>query len=304
MKIDLVIVDPQNDFCFPDMLGFIKDFQHDFVGVDSHLEKFLKKTYAKIGPGALYVDGAYDDMKRLAKFIELVGPSLNDIHVTLDTHHLVDIAHPIFWVNSNGNHPPYFTIISVDDVSNGTWRTFNPSMQTRALDYVKQLASNGRYPLCIWPPHCLIGTWGHNVVEPLNTALGRWEESFALVDYVTKGSNYWTEHYSAIKADVPDPTDTSTDLNEPFIVTLQEADIILFAGEARSHCLANTVFDIADEFDKDNNQLIKKIHLLTDTTSDVADLPGTTMFKDMGEQFVADMVKRGMQLTTTEEFLR
>jgi nicotinamidase-related amidase len=177
-------------------------------------------------------------------------------------------------------------------------------MQARANDYVKQLASNNRYPLCIWPPHCLIGTWGHNVVEPLNGALSRWEDQFAFVDYVTKGSNMWTEHYSAIKADVPDPVDTTTDLNEPFIKTLKDADIILLSGEARSHCLANTVYDIADEFDKDSNELVKKMHLLTDATTDVADPPGTTMFTDMGEAFIKNMTGRGMQLTTTEEFLR
>lgn len=304
MKIDLVIIDPQNDFCFPDMTDEIKDFQHDRVGVDDRLEQFIENTWSQMGPGALFVPGAYEDMQRLASLVDRIGPSLNDIHVTLDTHHKVDIAHPIWWIDQHGNHPNFFTIISAADVSNGVWRAFNPSMQARSSDYVSQLESNGRYPLCIWPPHCLIGTWGHGVVEPVNTALSKWEEQFAFVDYVTKGSNMWTEHYSAIKADVPDPTDTSTDLNEPFISDLLKADMILLAGEARSHCLANTVFDIADEFDKDSTELIKKLHLLTDATTDVADPPGTTMFTDMGEEFVKNMTRRGMQLTTTVEFLR
>jgi len=290
MKIDLVIIDPQNDFCFPDMTDLIKDFQHDHVGVDDTLDKFMKNTYMNTGPGSLFVPGAYEDMQRLAGLVDRIGQSLNDIHVTLDTHHKVDIAHPIWWVGKDGNHPDFFTIISAADVSNGVWRAFNPSMQARSSDYASQLESNGRYPLCIWPPHCLIGTWGHNVVEPLNTALSKWEEQFAFVDYVTKGSNMWTEHYSAIKADVPDPTDTSTDLNEPFIDDLLKADMILLAGEARSHCLANTVFDIADEFDKDSTELIKKLHLLTDATTDVADPPGTTMFTDMGESFVKNRI--------------
>ena len=116
-----------------------------------------------------------------------------------------------------------------------------------------------------------------------------------MVDYVTKGSNFWTEHYSAVQADVPDPNDPDTMLNTRLIETLERADIILLAGEARSHCLANTVRDIADNFGEEN---IKKMVLLSDATSDV---PG---FENLGESFVDEMVKRGMQISTTIDFLK
>jgi nicotinamidase-related amidase len=158
--------------------------------------------------------------------------------------------------------------------------------------------------LCIWPPHCLIGSDGYAVINepdaPLFDALTNWEKDFAMVDYVTKGSNLWTEHYSAVQADVPDPQDPDTQLNMRLIETLQKADIILLAGEARSHCLANTVTDIADNFGEKN---IKKMVLLEDATTDVADLPGSTMFKDMGESFVTNLTGRGMQLNNTVDFL-
>jgi len=147
----------------------------------------------------------------------------------------------------------------------------------------------------------LIGSWGYGVVPELFESFIKWEEDFALIDYVTKGSNFWTEHYSAVQADVPDPEDPSTQLNTGLIETLQTSDIILLAGEARSHCLANTVRDIADNFGEEN---IKKMVLLQDATSDVPDPPGTTMFTDIGEQFVSDMMARGMQVSTTEEFLK
>jgi nicotinamidase-related amidase len=126
-----------------------------------------------------------------------------------------------------------------------------------------------------------------------------WENEFAIVDFVTKGSNPWTEHYSAVQADVPDPNDPDTQLNQRLISTLQNADTILLSGEARSHCLANTVRDIANNFGEEN---IKKMVLLTDATSDVGDMPGSTMFKDMGEGFVKEMTKRGMKLSTTKDF--
>jgi nicotinamidase-related amidase len=262
--MDLVVIDPQIDFCHPD--------------------------------GALSVPGADQDMERLAEMVRRLAPKLNDIHITLDSHRKVDIAHPIWWKDSSGAHPSPFTIISVDDVEAQRWVTTKPSLQARSLQYLKDLAAGGRYPLCVWPEHCIIGSWGHGVYPVLFDATQVWADRFAMVDYVTKGSNPNTEHYSAVQAEVPDPSDPSTQINTAFIERLEAADIILFAGEARSHCLANTVRDIVDAFS--DPQYVKKIHLLTDATSDV---PG---FENLGEEFVKEMTAKGMQLTTTTEFLR
>ncbi len=268
MKIELLIIDPQKDFCDPS--------------------------------GALSVPGADDDMKRLAAMVIRLKRKLNDIHVTLDSHHLVDIAHPIFWLRSDGTHPIPFeggfpTIINSEDISNGIYRTTNPQHQARATEYVNTLEANGRYPLCIWPPHCLIGSIGAAIVPELFDALLEWEDDFAMVDTVTKGSNFWTEHYSAVQADVPDPEDPGTQLNWGLIEVLQKADIILLAGEARSHCLANTVVDIADNFGEAN---IAKMVLLEDATSDVVGC------EDMGKDFVKNMVARGMQVSSTINYLK
>ncbi len=272
-RIELLIIDPQNDFCDPN--------------------------------GSLYVTGAENDMERLSKMIDRIGDKLYDIHVTLDSHRLVDISHPIFWEDKDGNSPDPFTIITFTEVQSAVWRAKNPGYQVKAATYVRTLEENSRYPLCIWPPHCLIGHSGHNVFPPIFNSLLQWEKkNFANVDFVTKGSNPFTEHYSGVQADVPDPTDPSTQLNTNLINTLQEADIIILSGEARSHCLANTVTDIAAKFDADGNgEFVKKMVLLEDATCDVADLPGSTMFKDMGDAFVSEMRSKGMEVSTTELFL-
>jgi len=173
MRVELLVIDPQNDFCDPS--------------------------------GALFVPGADTSCQRLADMISRIGSKLFDIHVTLDTHHLLDIAHPMMWTDSSGNRPDPFTIITHDDVVNSVWSPVIPATRDRLVDYVKSLEDNGRYPLCIWPPHCLIGTPGHNVQSEVAAALREWEDRVATVDYVTKGSNLWTEHYSAVQADVPDP---------------------------------------------------------------------------------------------------
>ena len=281
VKQELLIIDPQNDFCTRNF-GYIPDVND--IRQANDVKQYIKN-------GALFVDGADEDMKRLAVMIDRIGDKLDDIHITLDSHHFIDIAHPIFWVGKDGKSPNPFTIITVNDLVNDVWKTKNPAFMPRATEYVRSLEKNGRYPLCIWPPHCLIGSWGASVAPSVYKAVSAWEEKyFGMVDYVTKGSNFWTEHYSAVQADVPDPQDPSTMLNTRLINTLKEADVIYIAGEALSHCVRTTITDISNNFGEEN---IKKFVLLADCTSNV------NGFDNFGTDFVNEMTKRGMQVANS-----
>jgi len=265
MNIHLLIIDPQVDFCDPNK-------------------------------GSLYVQGADQDMNRLADMIDRLGSSIADIHVTLDSHHYNDIAHPNWWRDSAGNPPTPFTIITAKDVDDQVWTTTVPGLYKRSRDYVNALEANNRYPLCIWPPHCLIGTEGAAIFPRLMESLNNWAKNdFAQVDFVTKGSNVFPEHYSAIKADVPDPLDPTTQINTRLIDVLQTADIIAIAGEASSHCVANTVRDIADAFGDDS--YVKKLVFLSDASSTV------TGFESYSDAFIKEMTARGMQISNTADFL-
>jgi len=262
MNIQLMIIDPQRDFCSPN--------------------------------GSLFVPGADEDMKRLATFIDRVGDKLDDIHVTLDSHRTIDVAHPAYWVNSQGKNPDPFTAISVQDVENGTWRTTNPNWQSRALNYVKELEANKRYGLLIWPEHCIIGSEGHAIFPEVSKSLCDWERSnFAIVNYVTKGSNIFTEHYSAIKAEVEDAEDHTTMLNNDFLDVLEEADKIIVTGEALSHCVKSTVLDALDF----RSDLAKKIVLLEDTSSSVGG------FEKEGDDFVNELRNRGAEISNSIDYL-
>jgi nicotinamidase-related amidase len=243
----------------------------------------------------LFVPGADQDAERLSEFVNRMSKNLGGVHVTLDSHRSIQIFFESFWVDSKGGHPSPFTIISVDDVEKGRWKCFNPSWQGIALNYVRQLAKNGRYPLCVWPYHTIIGSIGAALVPSFSDAIIKWEkDNFAFVDYVTKGSNVMTENYSIYKADVVDPADSLTMPNTDLLAILQSADEILIAGEALSHCVANSVTDICTDFGEEN---IKKIVLLRDTTSNV------TGFENLGNDFVKNMSKRGMRVTTSVDYL-
>lgn len=268
ISVHLVVIDPQ------------KDFMDD---PDS----------------ALPVPGANDDMNRLAAMVDRIGPKLEDIHVTLDSHRVIDVGHPGFWRNSDGDSPSPFTIITADDLTTGHWSPRNMEFRARMIDYAKSLERGGNYPLMVWPEHCIIGTPGHNVQTTLMQSLVKWErKNFANVNFVTKGTNAFTEHYGALQAEVPDANDPSTALNVEFLSMFSQADIILLAGEALSHCVLSTVNQIVNNIgDAD----VKKFRILTDCSSPVPQVGAGPDFPAIAQTWLQDMQSRGMELTTSTE---
>ena len=101
---------------------------------------------------------------------------------------------------------------------------------------------------------------------------------------------------------MPDPDDPATQVNKELIQTLEDADLILLAGEAATHCVMNTVADIADFFS--NAKYIRKMVWLTDATSPVPDPPGTTLFSHKLDQVFRELVNKGMGTATTRDFLK
>ena len=270
MKVHLLIIDPQ------------KDFMDD---ADS----------------ALGVPGANEDMGRLAGMIDRVGDRLEDIHVTLDSHRVIDIGHPGMWRNVDGDSPPPFTIIETDDLKNDIWTPVNPGFRADFIKYSEKLTAQGNYPMMVWPEHCIIGTPGHNVQGVLMDSLRKWERnSFANVDYMTKGTNAFTEHYGALEAEVVNPSDPSTSLNTDFISFASDADIIGVGGEASSHCVLSTLGQVAKVMGDDN---LHKLHILTDCMSPVPKVGDGPDFPALAEQGLKDMEKRGAVLTTSDKFL-
>lgn len=286
LKVHLVVIDGQNDF----------------MGSDDGTPYSVKLADGKSLTATLPVKGAVSDMKRLAKMIDRVGPRIEDIHATLDSHRVIDVAHGGMWRDENGKSPNPFTLITSNDIVNRIWTPRNPNLRQRMIDYARALEAGGNYLLIIWPEHCLIGTWGHNIQADLAEAFLRWERSqYANVDYVVKGTNPYTEHYGALLAEVPDPSDPSTQLNTAFLGVMQDADIIGFAGEASSHCVLTTLKQVVQNIGKEH---LKKFHLLTDCMSPVAPAPGTPDFPAIAEKFLKEMSVEGMTLTTSTEFLR
>lgn len=280
MKVFLMIIDPQNDF------------------MDQ--------------PGAgLPVPGATADMDRLGSMISRIGRKIDDVYVTLDSHHLVDVGHPAMWRDEHGNPPAPFTVIMADDIKAGRWTPRNADAKPAALGgetirqyfirYAETLEAKGQYVLMVWSVHCLIGKPGQSVYPPLMATLNAWaDREFATINWVTKGTNPWTEHYGGLQAEVPMPSDPSTGLNTALLDALQDADIIVFAGEASSHCVKSTVQQVVDNVDP---KLLVKMHLLTDCMSPIPAVPGGPDFPAITTAWMKDMAARGMVLTTSTRFM-
>lgn len=278
-RIHLVIIDPQNDFC-----DLPADYRPAVPG----------RAGERQAP-ALPVAGAHADMQRVALLIDQGGAGLSDISVTLDSHQRVDIAHPTFWQQGDGSPVSGFTPIRAIDVQEGRYLPRNAKALARVLAYLQTLEANGRYIHMVWPVHCEIGTWGNNVHEDVRRAYNRWEETrIAIVNKVVKGTNPWTEHFSAIKAEVPVADDQTTQLNATFIARLKQADRVLITGEAGSHCVKATTEHIVENFTAEE---IGKLVLLTDCMSPV------TGFERHYADFVEAMRLRGVQIAHSGDVL-
>jgi nicotinamidase/pyrazinamidase len=268
----MLIIDPQNDFC------------------DLPAERLAPNQAP-----ALPVPGAHADMLRIAGLIERAQGGIAGISVTLDTHHRLDVAHPTFWTDARGGEVAPFTQITAADLRGGRYAPRDPAARERVLAYLDRLEAAGRYTLMVWPVHCEIGSWGQLVHADVLAALNQWESNgHGVVNRVVKGTNPWTEHYSAIEAEVPDADDESTQRNAGLIALLGGADRVYICGEAGSHCVRATTEHLVANLD---TRQIARLVLLTDCMSPVSG------FEPQQQAFIDAMAARGARLATAAEVL-
>jgi nicotinamidase-related amidase len=112
---------------------------------------------------------------------------------------------------------------------------------------LKNLEAQGEYPHLIWPPHCIIGSEGAAIYQPLMDAIVDWTVRGKFYQTVTKGTYPFSEHFGAFQAQIPDAERPETQLNQNLIRTLEMYQNIYLAGEAKSHCVANSLKQVLNE---------------------------------------------------------
>lgn len=284
-RICLMLVDVQNTFCIP---GF-----ELFVAGRSGI-------------------GAVEDNRRLCEFIYHNLGVITEIAPTMDTHTATQIFHPVFWVNEAGEHPNPMQTITHADVQTGIW-SVNPAISpslaqgnymallSHALHYVQQLEADGKFPLTIWPYHSMLGGIGHALVPAIEEAcffhnIGRHSQTC----FEIKGGNPLTENYSVLR---PEVLGTShghpiAQKNTRFIQRLLDFDVVIIAGQAKSHCVAWTIADLLTEIQAQGSNLAKKVYLLEDCTSPVV-VPGVVDFTEQANEAFQRFANAGMHIVTS-----
>ena len=268
--VGLLLVDCQNTFCIP---GY---------------ELFVAGRTGR---------GAVDDNTRLCQFIYRNLDVITEITATLDTHTALQIFHPVFWVDEDGDHPVGGqTEISLADVEEGRWCP-NPAvadsltggdvewLRRYARHYVRRV-TEGRYPLMVWPYHAMLGSVGHALVSAVDEAV--FFHSIArqtAARFEVKGGNPLTENYSVLSPEVTlgPGSERIAEPNLALFDHLMGFDAVIVAGQAASHCVAWTLHDLLTAVQARDPELAGKIYILEDCMSSVVVPRGPDFTEDTAD---------------------
>jgi nicotinamidase-related amidase len=130
------------------------------------------------------------------------------------------------------------------------------------------LEQQGEFCHFIWPYHCLIGSRGAAIDDNIMEALIDWTKDGKFYQVVAKGTYPLTEHFGIFRANVPIANRPETQLNQALIDTLERYQNVFLVGQAKSHCVANSLKQAMEEAPN----LASKFIILEDCMSDVTGL--------------------------------
>ena len=241
--------------------------------------------------GSLSVPGAVDDTRRAIEWLFDNLEQVTDIIVSLDSHYPLHIFYQGWWVDEAGEHPEALTPITSQDVDDGRWQPVFEEEWSRY--YVHELEEKAKKTLLIWPYHTMIGAMGHAITPALYEVVTYHSEARrSLPTYVIKGRIPKTEHYSILEPEVKVPEDPEGGLNTDLLKRMSAYDRIYIAGQAKSHCVLETVTSIVNQADS-RPELITKVRLLADCTSSV--IHPDIDFEAMANETLERYSKMGLQ---------
>lgn len=237
--------------------------------------------------GALGVPGAHGDVERMTKFIYDNMDKIAKIAVSIDTHTPHQIFHPCWWVDENGNNPAPYTPITLADLDSGKYKAIISPLASR--EYVEHLEKDGKKTLCVWTYHCLQGTSGAALENQFANmvyfhSVAKKESTIRLV----KGMDPLSEMYGIIKPEY----DKKGFINIEFLDKLEEYDKVVIAGEAKSHCVMESIKQILEHY-ASRPEITRKIYILEDCMSSIPGFEDATekAFEDFKNTYHVNIVK-------------
>jgi nicotinamidase-related amidase len=256
--------------------------------------------------------GAVDDSRRLCEFVYRNLATITQVMPSLDTHHAMQVFHAIWLIDQAGNHPGPYTLVSAEDVEDGRWR-MNPDLapalgldpgyaQRYLKHYTRRLAQGGKYDLTIWPYHAMLGSIGHALVSAVEEAIFfHTIARSSQPDFQVKGDNPLTEHYSILGPEVTEGPDGESlgCKNAALIERLLSFDLVIVAGQAKSHCVAWTIDDLLTDR-RVRAGLAPRTYLLEDCTSPVV-VPGVIDYTDEADAAFERFAQAGMHVVRSTD---
>lgn len=244
-----------------------------------------QNCFMNLPEAPLPVTGAVSDMMRLTHLLLFSGTLFERIFISLDTHPSDHISHAVRWVDAYGNHPAPFTIITHEAYLRGEWRAAHIADQEWQGEYLRLLTR----PHCIWPVHGQKPSWEWQVYDSLAAELKGHN-----CTYIEKGVHRDTEQFGIFGADVPYPGALETEISPGLIAKIDDFDRIVFAGEASSHCVMDSVNQFLEHMPSKD---FSKVVLLQDCMSPVHG------FEQVAADWMSSLVQRGVIVTDSADFI-
>jgi len=256
------------------------DLQYDFLGDNEDPPNY----------GALGVPGSHEDMRRLLNWTYDYLDKITLIKLSKDTHNVYQVFHPSLWRDSNGNSPSPFTPITLAEMDNRVWIPVINPIGTR--EYVENIEKLGKKTLNIWPYHCIQGTQGAAIDSQfMNLALYHSAIRKSRLGVMVKGTDPMSEMYGIFKPEY-DPKNT---INIKMLDLIASFDRIIITGQAKSHCVLESINQMLDHYQGDTS-ILSKIFILEDTMSSIDG------FEDDTEKAYDEFKQQGVNLVTTQDF--
>jgi nicotinamidase/pyrazinamidase len=247
--------------------------------------------------GALSVPGAVADTRRTIEWVFAHVGQITTIAASLDSHIPTQIFYPTWWIDDQGKHPAPFTTVTSEDVDRKRWKPVFEAEWSNT--YVHKLEAQAKKALMIWPYHTMIGTPGHAVSPALYEAIAFHAAARdSQPAFVHKGSIPKTEHYSLLEPEVKVPGHPEGSLNTSFLSVLASYDLIYVAGQAKSHCVLETIASVIRHFGERPGE-IGKWRILVDCMSSVAH--PEIDFESIASQAFAEFGEKGLKLVTSAD---
>ncbi len=239
--------------------------------------------------GTLAVPGAIEDFKRLLRFTYDNIDKISKIMISLDTHFLFHVFSGSCWKDKNGEYVKPYTMITKEAADAGD---FTPIMYPNIFKkYLEGLDETSKKKLIIWTLHCLEFTKGWLPEQELVKMIyfheaARKTRAFS----IRKGQSIFSEMYGIFAEEYP--KDGVIKYNTELTDIIAKYDRIIIAGEAKSHCVLESLKQFLAIY-SDRPEITSKVYFLIDCCSCI---PGTEAeteaeLKELQNKYHINLVK-------------